>query len=64
MCLSNVYKRQISDNNLLLNNVQRIECRNGTIVLTDIMERQITVEGEILLVDLIENKVIIAPKED
>ena len=64
MCLSNVYKRQISDNNLLLNNVQRIECRNGTIVLTDIMERQVSVEGEILLVDLIENKVIIAPKED
>lgn len=63
MCLSSVYKETVGDNNLLLNNVQRITCSGGTIVLTDILERQLTIEGEILLVDLIQNQVIIAPKD-
>ena len=44
MCLSNVYRGEIGDNNLLLGNVQRIECRDGNVVLTDILERQMTID--------------------
>ena len=47
MCLSNVYRNQIGDDNLLLSNVQRIESHGGRIVLTDILERQVTIEGEL-----------------
>ena len=64
MCLSNVYRGSIGDNNLLLNNVRRLECKDGVVTLTDIMERQMTIEGDILMVDLIANQVIIKPKED
>ena len=63
MCLSTVYRDRIGDENLLLSNVQRIECHGGTVVLTDIMERQMTIEGTVLLADLVENKVIVAPVE-
>ena len=63
MCLSNVYREQIGDDTLLLSNVQRIDCENGNITLTDILERQITIAGEIQMVDLINGKVIILPKE-
>ena len=61
MCLSTVYRGSVGDNNLLLGNVQRIECKDGQVTLTDIMERQITVEGQILMADLVGGKVIVAP---
>ncbi len=63
MCLSTVYRGEIRDDNLLLANVQRIECRGGAIVLTDILERQMTVEGEVEMADLVNGKVVIATKE-
>lgn len=64
MCLSNVYRNQIGDDNLLLSNVQRIESHGGRIVLTDILERQVTIEGELQMADLVDGKVIIVPKKD
>ncbi len=64
MCLSNVYRNQIGDDNLLLSNVQRIESHGGRIVLTDILERQVTIEGELQMADLVDGKVIIVPKQD
>ena len=63
MCLSSVYRSEVGDDSLLLSNVQRIECRNGTVLLTDILERQVSVEGEILMADLINGKVIVAPRQ-
>ncbi|MCI8524473.1 MAG: CooT family nickel-binding protein [Oscillospiraceae bacterium] len=60
MCLSTAYRGSAEDNNLLLSNVQRIECRSGQVILTDIMERQLAVEGRIVEADLINNRVIIA----
>lgn len=62
MCLSTAYRGSVDDNNLLLNNVQKIECRAGEVVLTDIMERQLAVPGRIVEADLINNRVIIAPE--
>ncbi len=63
MCLSTVYKGEIGNDNLLLNNVQRIECRNGNVVLTDILERQMSIEGEVVMADLVGGKVVVAPKD-
>lgn len=63
MCLSTVYRGAVGEDNLLLANVQRIECHDGAIVLTDILERQMTVEGEVEMADLVGGKVVIAPKE-
>lgn len=61
MCLSSVYRGEIADDNLLLGNVQRIECQNGTVTLTDILERQIQIEGSVVMADLTAGKVIVAP---
>lgn len=59
MCLAAVYTGEPKAENLVLSNVQRIECRDGQIFLTDLMERQTVVEGEIVSVDLIGNTVIL-----
>ena len=59
MCLSTVYKNEKTPANLVLSNVQRIEDRGGTIVLTNIMEQQVAVEGRILVADLVEGYVVL-----
>ena len=59
MCLAMVYKENVQAENLVLSNVQRIDCRDGMIYLTDLMERQVVIEGEIVTVDLIANTAVI-----
>jgi len=63
MCLSSVYRGEVADDRLLLGNVQRIECRNGVVTLTDILERQMTIEGEVVMADLVGGKVVIQPAQ-
>lgn len=62
MCLSTVYNGAIADDRMLMSNVQQILCQGDTVTLTDILERQITVEGHIEMADLVNGKVIIVPK--
>ena len=59
MCLANVYRERAEKENLLLTNVQRIECRNGLVILTDLMERQKVVEGSLEYVDLVGNTAVL-----
>ena len=59
MCLSSVYKEQEKPENLILANVQRIDIRDGQVFLTDLMERQVVIEGELVSVDLVENVAIV-----
>lgn len=61
MCLAMVYRGEEKTENLLLPNVQRIECRAGQVILTDLMERQLVVEGELVSVDLVGNTATIRP---
>ena len=62
MCLSTVYNGAIADDRMLMSNVQQILCQGDTVTLTDLLERQITVEGHMEMADLVNGKVIIAPK--
>lgn len=59
MCLSSVYKEQEKPENLILANVQRIDIRDGQVFLTDLMERQVVIEGKLVSVDLVENVAIV-----
>ena len=59
MCLSNVYENSVEQKNLILSNVQRIDCKDGMVYLTDLLDRQVVVEGEIVSVDLVGNTTII-----
>ena len=59
MCLANVYKGQEASENLVLGNVQRIDIQNGQVFLTDLMDRQVVIEGELVSVDLVGNVAIV-----
>ena len=47
MCLSTVYKNSKTPEAVLMRNVMSIECRDGMVILTDLMERQMAVEGQL-----------------
>ena len=59
MCLAMVYTDKIEPENLVLSNVQRIDCKDGMVYLTDLLDRQAVVEGEIVTVDLVGNTAVI-----
>lgn len=59
MCLSTVYKNSMTDTNIIMKNVMRIECRDGSVILTDLMDRTVTVEGQLLEADLVEGFVLV-----
>ncbi len=59
MCLAMVYADEIRQENLILSNVQRIDCESGQIVLTDLFGRRVTVEGRLLSVDLVGNTAVV-----
>ena len=46
MCLSTVYKNKLTPETVMMRNVMKIECRDGMVILTDLMERQMAVDGE------------------
>ena len=52
MCLSNVYENSVEQKNLILSNVQRIDCKDGFVVLYDLFERETRVEGRLATIDL------------
>ena len=47
MCLSTVYKNQVSPQDIVMKNVMRVECKDGCVILTDLMERQVAIEGQL-----------------
>ena len=59
MCLSTVYKNTKEEASVILRNVMKIECKDGTIVLTDLMDRQVAVEGELVEANLVDGFVIV-----
>ena len=46
MCLSTVYKNKKSPEDVIMQNVMKVECRDGCVILTDLMDRQVAVEGQ------------------
>ena len=59
MCLSTVYKNEMNADAVIMRNVMRLECREGCVVLTDLMERQITIEGTLAEANLVDGFVIV-----
>lgn len=59
MCLSTVYKNTMAPETVVMRNVMRIECRDGCVILTDLMERQMAIEGELLEANLVDGFVIV-----
>ena len=59
MCLSTVYKNQKSPDTMVMNNVMRIECKNGQVILTDLMERSVAIEGFLESANLVDGFVVV-----
>ena len=59
MCLSTVYKNKKVPEDILMNNVMRIECKDGLVILTDLMERQVAIEGTLQEANLVDGYVIV-----
>jgi predicted RNA-binding protein len=59
MCQSNAYLKHNGEEKLILEEVGMIIPQNGKVLLTNIFGEEELVDGEIRLVDLIHNKVIL-----
>lgn len=63
MCLSNVYQNEKTKENLLCSDVTTIEADGGTVTLTDLFGRRLTVEGTLKCADLTGGTVILTVTE-
>lgn len=59
MCLSTVYRNKLAPEAVVMKNVMTIECKEGTILLTDLMERQVAIEGTLEKANLVDGYVVI-----
>ena len=63
MCLSTVYKNVMEPAAIAMKNVMAIECRDGKVILTDLMERQLEIEGTLERANLVDGYVIVKEAE-
>lgn len=63
MCLSTVYKNTKTPDAIVMKNVMRISVEDGTIILTDLMDRQMAIEGRLQEANLVDGFVIIRQDE-
>ena len=59
MCLSTVYKNTKTEENVVLRNVMKLECQDGMVVLTDLMDRTVAIEGQLVEANLVDGFVIV-----
>lgn len=59
MCLSTVYKNELKPENIAMSNVMEIRCEGDTVILTDLMERQMAIRGVLISANLVEGRAII-----
>ena len=59
MCLSTVYRNQLTPEAIIMRNVMTIECKDGCVILTDLMERQVAIEGTLERANLVDGIAII-----
>ena len=59
MCLSTVYKNKMEPDSIVMKNVMQIECKDGMVILTDLMERTVAIEGTLEQANLVDGFVIV-----
>ena len=59
MCLSTVYKNKMDPATIAMKNVMAIECKDGCVILTDLMERQLVIKGQLEKANLVDGFVIV-----
>ena len=59
MCLSTVYKNTMVPESIVMKNVMRIDCKDGCVILTDLMERTVSIEGTLETANLVDGFVVV-----
>ena len=59
MCLSTVYRNTLTPEAVIMKNVMTIECRDGMVILTDLMERTCAIEGVLERANLVDGVALI-----
>ena len=59
MCLSTVYKDTMEPASIAMKNVMRIECRDGLVILTDLMDRTMEIPGVLHEATLVDGFVLV-----
>ena len=59
MCLSTVYKNPMTAETVVMKNVMRIDCKDGCVILTDLMDRTVAIEGVLESANLVDGYVIV-----
>ena len=59
MCLSTVYRNKMDAESIVMRNVMSIECQDGMVILTDLMERKVAIEGQLERANLVDGYVIV-----
>ena len=59
MCLSTVYKNTMSPETIVMKNVMRIDCKDGCVILTDLLERSVSIEGTLESANLVDGFVVV-----
>ena len=63
MCLSTVYRNEKEADNVVMSNVATIECQGDNVVLTDLLERKMSIRGTLVIADLVNAYCIIKEAE-
>ena len=59
MCLSTVYKNTMAPEAVVMRNVMHIDCKDGCVILTDLMERTVSIEGTLETANLVDGFVVV-----
>ena len=59
MCLSTVYRNTLTPEAVIMKNVMTIECKDGMVILTDLMERTCAVEGTLEMANLVDGVAVV-----
>ena len=59
MCLSTVYKNTKEPASLLMRNVVSIACKEGSVILTDLMDHELEIPGTLDYANLVDGYVIV-----
>lgn len=59
MCLSTVYKNEMKPETVVMRNVMHIACKDGCVILTDLMDRQVAIEGQLVEANLVDGFVVV-----
>ena len=59
MCLSTVYKNAKTEENVVMRNVMSITVEEDTVILTDLMERTVAIQGKLVSANLVDGFVVV-----